>query len=218
MFSSLTLDDSDEEPYERVPSVDLAEDNMYKAPDPRVIPISLSSFQDGGDMDGETPVNTISESPNEQLEEIFEPLSIATPARSESMTEKSKGQVKLCVSLFDYAAQDTQDLSFKKGDIMELKNWADRDWWQATLRGKTGFVPYNYVHTLEENEEIYIALYDFQPQTREEIKLKLGQLVFVSRSEGDGWLHGTDGIERGIFPAAYVEHFEQKKKYFIHSS
>lgn len=41
--------------------------------------------------------------------------------------------------------------------------------------------------------------------------IHLFQLVFVNRVEGDGWLHGTDGVERGIFPATYVERFEQKK-------
>ena len=39
--------------------------------------------------------------------------------------------------------------------------------------------------TLEENEEIFIALYDFTPQTREEIKLKIGQVLMQYKRNCD---------------------------------
>lgn len=188
----------------------LGDDDLYKAPSEAKIPVSISSFQEV-DNDDSTPTNAGPD--NGDNAELFEPLTIAAPTRTESMNlqQNTKEKIKFCISLFDYEAQDSQDLSFKKGEKMELKDWTDRDWWQATLRGKTGFVPFNYVHTLEDDEEIYITKYDFNPQSEEEIKLKTGQVVFVNRNEGDGWLHGTDGSARGIFPASYVELFVQKK-------
>ena len=74
---SLTDESDDDQHYERVPSIELPTDDTYNSPDPRSIPVSISSFQDVDD--GLTPTNLEPEVSDEQLEEIFEPLSIATP-------------------------------------------------------------------------------------------------------------------------------------------
>ena len=59
-----------------------------------------------------------------------------------------KSDVKLFVALFDYDARTSEDLTFKKGDYLEVKpeNTA-YDWWQAKLRStqQEGYIPSNYV-------------------------------------------------------------------------
>ena len=69
-----------------------------------------------------------------------------------------KSDVRLFVALFDYDARTSEDLTFKKGDYLEVKpeNTA-YDWWQAKSRSsqQEGYIPSNYVaevNTLEAEE------------------------------------------------------------------
>ena len=66
--------------------------------------------------------------------------------------------VLVFVALFDYEARTNDDLSFQKGDFLEVKE-EDRtfDWWMATSRktNQSGYIPNNYVaevKTLEAEE------------------------------------------------------------------
>eukprot|EP01147_Barroeca_monosierra_P008492 gene8492-962_t len=51
------------------------------------------------------------------------------------------------VALYNYDARTPDDLTFKKGDEMQIINNKDGDWWKAKLMstGKIGFIPSNYV-------------------------------------------------------------------------
>ena len=52
------------------------------------------------------------------------------------------------VALYDYEAQREEQLSFKKGDYLEVKiEDCNFDWWMAKSRntGNTGYIPNNYV-------------------------------------------------------------------------
>lgn len=60
------------------------------------------------------------------------------------------GDAGYCIALFDYEAQDTGDLSFHKGDRIEiLERAADvNDWWRGRLNGVEGVFPGNFVQEL----------------------------------------------------------------------
>ena len=51
------------------------------------------------------------------------------------------------IALFDYDQRTSEDLSFRKGEHLEILNNQDGDWWQArslsTMR--EGYIPSNYV-------------------------------------------------------------------------
>lgn len=51
------------------------------------------------------------------------------------------------VALFDYNQRTSEDLSFRKGERLEILNDLDGDWWQARSldTGKEGYIPSNYV-------------------------------------------------------------------------
>ena len=51
------------------------------------------------------------------------------------------------VALYDYEARTNEDLSFKKGERMEITNNTDGGWWQAKSlsSGRDGYIPSNYV-------------------------------------------------------------------------
>jgi len=54
---------------------------------------------------------------------------------------------ELYSALYDYDARTTDDLSFRKGQKLEVTNSSDGDWWQAKLYGtsEVGYIPSNYV-------------------------------------------------------------------------
>ncbi|KAJ8033873.1 Tyrosine-protein kinase Src42A [Holothuria leucospilota] len=61
--------------------------------------------------------------------------------------------VKIFVALFDYEARTNEDLSFKKGEHLEVKDDTG-DWWHARSKdtGKDGYIPCNYVAKLQSLE------------------------------------------------------------------
>ncbi|KAM9324123.1 rho GTPase-activating protein 4 [Gastrophryne carolinensis] len=46
---------------------------------------------------------------------------------------------------FDYSARTPQELSFKKGDVLQLHSKASGDWWRGELAGLRGLVPHKYI-------------------------------------------------------------------------
>jgi fyn-related kinase len=74
----------------------------------------------------------------------MDPASIQSSA---SRKDSSPSSLKLFVALYDYDARTDEDLSFKKGEILEIVNDTQGDWWYA--RSKTtkleGYIPSNYV-------------------------------------------------------------------------
>lgn len=68
--------------------------------------------------------------------------------------QDSPSNVKVFVALYDYDARTDEDLSFKKGEHLEILNDTQGDWWYA--RSKTskleGYIPSNYVAKLKSLE------------------------------------------------------------------
>lgn len=81
------------------------------------------------------------------------PSSSATISNSET-PGSSSGCAKLYVALYDYEARTDEDLSFKKGDQLEILNDMQGDWWYARSRGSNqcGYIPSNYVARLKSIE------------------------------------------------------------------
>ena len=54
-------------------------------------------------------------------------------------------------------------------------------------------------------EDIYIAKFDYAPQSDSELKMTQGdRVVIIERADG-GWWHGVIGEEHGWFPETFVE-------------
>ena len=51
------------------------------------------------------------------------------------------------IALFDYDQRTSEDLSFRKGEQLQILNNTDGDWWQARSlqTGREGYIPSNYV-------------------------------------------------------------------------
>lgn len=60
--------------------------------------------------------------------------------------------------MYDYCARSHKELSFKKGDIIQVFARANKDWWDARIDGSFGFVPANYVKVASpENERLDVS-------------------------------------------------------------
>lgn len=56
-------------------------------------------------------------------------------------------QGPIFIALFDYEQRTNEDLSFTKGERLEIINNTDGDWWQARSLDtfREGYIPSNYV-------------------------------------------------------------------------
>eukprot|EP00730_Choanoeca_flexa_P007579 TRINITY_DN12351_c0_g1_i9.p1 TRINITY_DN12351_c0_g1~~TRINITY_DN12351_c0_g1_i9.p1 ORF type:complete len:342 (+),score=65.65 TRINITY_DN12351_c0_g1_i9:125-1150(+) len=97
--------------------------------------------------------NNISSPADGSFSGEHEPSSRKLPAAPDE-AKTSLSQAKLYVALDDFQAQTGEDLDFSKGDILEIINDEDRDWWLAkhTTSGQQGYIPSHYIalqHSLE---------------------------------------------------------------------
>lgn len=78
-----------------------------------------------------------------------------SPPKSPNRDAAPQVKVIRCVALHDYAAQEDNELSFKKGDILnDVENEEDPDgWWTGTLNGNRGLFPHNFAKVLVETGE-----------------------------------------------------------------
>lgn len=47
--------------------------------------------------------------------------------------------------MYDYMANNEDELSFSKGQLINVLSKDDADWWQGEISGVTGLFPSNYV-------------------------------------------------------------------------
>ena len=69
------------------------------------------------------------------------------PAPPSPITSPSMDPDNLFIAIFEYNARISDDLSFKKGEKLEILNTSDGDWWLARHvdTHKEGYIPSNYV-------------------------------------------------------------------------
>lgn len=66
----------------------------------------------------------------------------------------SAASAKIFVALYDYDARTNEDLSFRKGEHLEILNDTQGDWWLARSKvsRQEGYIPSNYVAKLKSIE------------------------------------------------------------------
>jgi fyn-related kinase len=69
-------------------------------------------------------------------------------------TEAAPGSTKIFVALYDYDARTDEDLSFRKGELLEIINDTQGDWWYARSKStkQEGYIPSNYVASVKSLE------------------------------------------------------------------
>jgi len=126
-------------------------------------------------------------------------------------------------ALYSFQAQNSRELSFKKGDIIFVKKQVDGNWYEGERNAAVGIFPTTYVDILPSetavNQEITRSLtrkekisegearakFNFTAQTPMELSLLKGETLQISRKIDSNWFEGRIGNRKGIFPVSYVE-------------
>lgn len=73
------------------------------------------------------------------------------------------------VALYPFNGQQTDELTFQKGDIITLVSTDDPSWWKGEMNGAVGLFPSNYVEVLLKQN----------PSTQDNCKLKYEALLLL---------------------------------------
>jgi len=78
------------------------------------------------------------------------PPNRALPPRNEPpKVEPPKSKGPQCKALYNYTAQEGDELTLRKGDIITIIK-EHPDWWEGEINGKVGVFPANYVQKIDE--------------------------------------------------------------------
>ncbi|XP_040099020.1 sorbin and SH3 domain-containing protein 2 isoform X10 [Oryx dammah] len=142
------------------------------------------------------------------------------PRERRGTPEKEKLPAK---AVYDFKAQTSKELSFKKGDTVYILRKIDQNWYEGEHHGRVGIFPISYVEKLIPPEKAQparppppaqpgeigeaIAKYNFSADTNVELSLRKGDRIILLKRVDQNWYEGKiPGTNRqGIFPVSYVE-------------
>ncbi|XP_069024137.1 sorbin and SH3 domain-containing protein 2 [Embiotoca jacksoni] len=126
-------------------------------------------------------------------------------------------------AIYDFKAQTAKELTFKKGDAVNIIRQIDANWYEGEHRGRVGIFPISYVERMPSSEKQQpirppppahvreigeaMARYNFNADTNVELSLRKGERVIVIRQVDQNWYEGKipDTTKQGIFPVSYVD-------------
>uniref|UniRef100_A0A3Q3LVV1 Osteoclast-stimulating factor 1 n=1 Tax=Mastacembelus armatus TaxID=205130 RepID=A0A3Q3LVV1_9TELE len=126
-------------------------------------------------------------------------------------------------AIYDFKAQTAKELTFKKGDAVNIIRQIDNNWYEGEHRGRVGIFPISYVEKIPSAEKQQpirppppahvreigeaVARYNFNADTNVELSLRKGERVIVIRQVDQNWYEGKipDTTKQGIFPVSYVD-------------
>ncbi|XP_031849550.1 uncharacterized protein LOC116434822 isoform X2 [Nomia melanderi] len=142
---------------------------------------------------------------------------------------------------YNYDAQEPDELTLKRGDIIQEITVMPGGWWKGTLRDKRGMFPDNFVKVLDppsskntggkvlnniKSEEVSLrnggsrkkfckVLFDYEPCNKDELTLIPGDSIEFLGEEEKGWWRGRLKGKTGVFPSNFVTPpvYEDSDKY-----
>ncbi|NXD43544.1 SH319 protein, partial [Copsychus sechellarum] len=129
---------------------------------------------------------------------------------SSSLSESNRRSVEWCEALHDFTAETKDDLSFKKGDYIQILEQVDLEWYRGRLNGKEGIFPAVFVQTCSGTpgggkKGKAKALYAFHGENEDELSFKAGDMITELKSVDEDWMSGEILGKSGIFPKNFVQ-------------
>uniref|UniRef100_A0A9J8CLJ2 Osteoclast-stimulating factor 1 n=1 Tax=Cyprinus carpio carpio TaxID=630221 RepID=A0A9J8CLJ2_CYPCA len=143
-----------------------------------------------------------------------------TPQSRRPTPEREKQSTR---AIYDFKAQSAKEISFKKGDAVNIIRQIDSNWYEGEHRGRIGIFPISYVEKVASPERRQpvrppppaqvremgeaIARYNFSADTNVELSLRKGERVILLRKVDQNWYEGKipGSNKQGIFPVSYVD-------------
>ncbi|NXE92982.1 SRBS2 protein, partial [Menura novaehollandiae] len=150
----------------------------------------------------------------------FTDVGRCTPRERRGTTDKEKLPAR---AVYDFKAQTSKELSFKKGDTVYILRKIDQNWYEGEHHGRVGIFPISYVEKLSPPEKAQparppppahigeigeaVAKYNFNADTNVELSLRKGDRVILLKRVDQNWYEGKipGTNKQGIFPVSYVE-------------
>ncbi|KAG0279469.1 actin organization and endocytosis protein [Linnemannia exigua] len=121
-------------------------------------------------------------------------------------------------ALFAYAAQNKGELSVERGDIVDILEKPDPQWWKAqTSSNVIGMLPATYLEEYIEGQPLpeehpigqAKALYSYTSQSSEELSVEVGETVDIMNKPDPLWWQARNSQGNiGMLPSAYLEEVE----------
>lgn len=67
--------------------------------------------------------------------------------------KKSLEVIILAEAVFDHVSFEPEELAFRAGDLIEVQETANRDWWWGSTNGKSGWFPSQFVRLRVSQED-----------------------------------------------------------------
>ncbi|KAM4603276.1 sorbin and SH3 domain-containing protein 2 [Polymixia lowei] len=143
-----------------------------------------------------------------------------TPQNRRATPDREKQPAR---AVYDFKAQTAKELTFKKGDAVNIIRQIDNNWYEGEHRGRVGIFPISYVEKMPSAEKQQpvrppppahvreigeaVARYNFNADTNVELSLRKGERVILIRQVDQNWYEGKipDTTKQGIFPVSYVD-------------
>ena len=94
------------------------------------------------------------------------------------------------IALYPYTARTSKEVSFNKGDVVQIFSRTNSDWWDAKVNGQFGFVPVSYLKVVERTPSI-------NSDSNDEYKKTIKKSVSLDVAEDAAETH----IETNVFAA-----------------
>ncbi|XP_036372383.1 sorbin and SH3 domain-containing protein 2-like isoform X3 [Megalops cyprinoides] len=143
-----------------------------------------------------------------------------TPQSKRATPEREKQPAR---AIYDFKAQTAKELTFKKGEVVNIIRQVDSNWYEGEYHGKVGIFPIAYVEKIPPAEKQQpvrppppahireigeaVARYNFNADTNVELSLRKGERVILLRQVDQNWYEGKipETNKQGIFPISYVD-------------
>ncbi|KAH8547776.1 hypothetical protein BGW37DRAFT_223909 [Umbelopsis sp. PMI_123] len=120
--------------------------------------------------------------------------------------------VAVCKALYDYEAQEAEEVSIKEDDILYVVDNSDASWLEVQLKmpsvdqiGPIGLVPASYVEEVQAIGTVR-AEYAYEAQQEEEVSFEEDEeMTLYDRDDADWYLVKVKSGEIGLAPSNYIK-------------
>eukprot|EP00729_Bicosta_minor_P004059 gene4059-9989_t len=127
------------------------------------------------------------------------------------------GKISVYRAVYKYDAQHVDELSFDEGDLIYVSSKGtgdDEGWWKATVNGKSGIIPGNYVEADGGAETVANPMHEAAKRGN----MTLMQDCISNKQEADGVLVVMVGAAEAAFGEGLVDALEQAACHSSYSS
>ncbi|XP_065348598.1 intersectin-2 isoform X1 [Cloeon dipterum] len=119
-------------------------------------------------------------------------------------------------TLYSFKGKKASHLNFSKGVVITVHEQQDQ-WSYGELNGLQGWFPNSYVKIEDSTPSIaaageyYMAMYPYQSEESGDLSFNQGEVILVSKKDGEWWTGTINGEKTGLFPASYVSIIETQE-------